>query len=59
MRKKGRNNKCNYSNNTQRGRGNWREFVYIDNISHNFVDEWRILISGKYWTSKAVAQRKS
>lgn len=33
--------------------------VAFDNISHNFVDEWRILIGGKYWTSKAVAQRKS
>ena len=33
--------------------------VAFDNIFHNFVDEWRILISGKYWTSKAVAQRKS
>ena len=33
--------------------------VAFDNISHNFVDEWRILIGGKYWTLKAVAQRKS
>lgn len=33
--------------------------VAFDNISHNFVDDWRILIGGKYWTLKAVAQRKS